>query len=89
MSAAPLISAGISDYSDKKIDPVEYTTELIETVGANQKISLEPEIKISKLDENPVRISTSGTSGRAPCPAIQNDGGSAGDSGNTTAPQNL
>ena len=84
MSAAPLISAEISDYSDKKIDPVEYTTELIETVGANQKISLEPEIKISKLDENPVRISTSGTSGRAPCPAIQNDGGSAGDSGNTT-----
>ena len=51
----------------------------IENTGSDKQF------EIVRLDESPIRTGSSGTSGRAPCPAIQNDGGTAGDAGNTTA----
>ena len=47
--------------------------------------SLNFEIPIHSIDEIGPRKSNSGTSGRAPCNAVQTDAGSAGDTGNTTS----
>ena len=81
MCFTPLVNADF----ENNIDPVE-------TDGLEQNINLLSEVAkydgvydIVKLDESPLRVGNSGTSGRAPCPAIQNDGGSAGDAGNSTS----
>lgn len=84
MSLTPLISAEVSENMDRKIDNLQPDFESIEVVEPTHSISFDPGIHISKLDESPISISTSSTSGRAPCPAIQSDGGTAGDTGNTT-----
>ena len=87
VSFSPVVLAEFDSNSvtDSQIGiPVQETTDFgIE--GQQHEIGLEKPYELVKLDESPIRTGSSGTSGRAPCPAIQNDGGSAGDAGNTTA----
>ena len=87
VSFSPVVLAEFDSKSvtDSQIGiPVQETTDFgIE--DQQHEIGLEKPYELVKLDESPIRTGSSGTSGRAPCPAIQNDGGSAGDAGNTTA----
>mgnify|MGYP003306695891 CR=1 FL=1 len=69
MSLTPLVTA---DY-DKEIEQ-----------GKELNESTVFDFPVKTLDSVGPRVDT-GTSGRAPCPAVQTDGGTAGDSGNTSA----
>ena len=66
------------------------TTVLLPLTAPNAEISFGDEGLLIKLDNPPVealeKFQNSQMAGaRAPCPALQNDAGTAGDSGNTTA----
>ena len=85
MSVSPLVSADFERDPVKDLNSIDLSPELIDVENSDEENTLERSFELVKLDESPVRVGTSGTSGRAPCPAIQNDGGSAGDAGNETA----
>ena len=84
MSISPLASAEFDNDSSNYSDTNELVPNTIKIDDLVDSDDLEKSFELVKLEESPIRVSASGTSGRAPCPAIQNDGGSAGDSGNTT-----
>jgi hypothetical protein len=88
MCFSPLVNADFENNND----PVEHNVAPLLSDGIEQNADIPSKLTnydglydIVKLDENPLRVGNSGTSGRAPCSAIQNDGGSTGDSGNTTS----
>ena len=68
MSISPLVSADL----EKEISPEK------ENIDSNF-----PDLPIKYLDETGPRV-VNGASGRAPCSAVQTDGGTAGDAGNTS-----
>ena len=68
---APFASAGISDVKIEEKEPINQVSEF--------------DFPVRYIDDVQPRISTSGTSGRAACPTVQTDGGTAGDAGNTSA----
>ena len=84
MTTSSMVTASIIDSSNNADGVIEEPSHIIEIEQKDlfSKDSLGPGIEL--LSESPIRVGTSGTSGRAPCPAIQNDGGTTGDSGNTT-----
>ena len=69
MCFSPLVTAGVEENND---------------VGKETDESSFPNFPIRDFDDLGPRINP-GSSGRAPCSAIQTDAGSAGDSGNTSA----
>ena len=79
VSISPMVSAFHDDFDLSNLDSNEME---IEAFGPDD---LEKPFELISLDERPTLVSSSSTSGRAPCPAIQNDGGTAGDAGNETA----
>ncbi len=85
MSISPLVSADFERDPVMDLNSIDLAPELIDIENSDEESTLERSYELVKLEESPVRVGTSGTSGRAPCPAIQNDGGSAGDAGNETA----
>jgi len=68
MSVSPLVSADL----EKEISSEK------ENIDSNF-----PDLPIKYLDETGPRA-VNGASGRAPCSAVQTDGGTAGDAGNTS-----
>jgi len=88
MSFSPLVNADFENDND----PVEHDVTSLLSDDIEQNVNIPSKLTkydglydIVKLDENPLRVGNSGTSGRAACSAIQNDGGSTGDAGNTTS----
>ena len=69
MSCTPLVAAGY----DKEIEQ-----------GKEFNESTAFDFPAKTIDSVGPRVDT-GASGRAPCPTVQTDGGSAGDTGNTSA----
>ena len=86
MSVTPLVTASFENDTFTDLNSDKAPSELIETSVdiPSKETNLEKPFELIKLEENPIRVGSSGTSGRAPCPGIQNDAGTAGDSGNTT-----
>ena len=68
MSVSPLVSADLEKEISSEKDNIDSTY---------------PDLPIKYLDETGPRV-VNGASGRAPCSAVQTDGGTAGDTGNTS-----